>query len=132
MDDTLFYRNAFPTISAPVSQLQDVESTSHDSNKLSGSPEKVHTPVNTTSHTGGSYTMPEAYSYPRTYLEILAPIHRFKEDKTTFIQYFCRPLILVLFPNVVLVSYYTYEDIRCCSTDHHSPACSMPSPPHPE
>lgn len=48
----------------------------------------------------GSVTLP-----PRTYLEMLSPIHHFKEDKTTFYQYFRRPFVLFSFPNVVIVSF---------------------------
>lgn len=48
--------------------------------------------------TEGSVSLP-----PRTYLQMLIPIHYFKEDPTTFMQYFRRPFVLFSFPNVVLV-----------------------------
>lgn len=41
---------------------------------------------------------------PRTYWEMLSPIQRFPEDKTTWWQYFRRPFALFFFPNIVLVS----------------------------
>lgn len=52
----------------------------------------------------GSVTLP-----PRTYLELLVPFHHFKEDKTTFYQYFRRPFVLFTFPNVVVVSFSTQK-----------------------
>ncbi|OKL63069.1 hypothetical protein UA08_01279 [Talaromyces atroroseus] len=39
---------------------------------------------------------------PRNYWHVLAPIHRFKQDKTTWWQYFRRPFYLFLFPNIVV------------------------------
>lgn len=51
--------------------------------------------------TEGSVSLP-----PRTYLQILIPVHYFKEDPTTFVQYFRRPFVLFSFPNVVLVRSY--------------------------
>lgn len=51
----------------------------------------------TASHSAGEISMP-----PRTYLQKLAPIHYFKDDQTTWFQYFRRPFYLFLFPNIVL------------------------------
>ncbi|ODM16411.1 hypothetical protein SI65_07918 [Aspergillus cristatus] len=51
----------------------------------------------TASHSAGEISMP-----PRTYLQQLAPIHYFKDDQTTWFQYFRRPFYLFLFPNIVL------------------------------
>ncbi|KAL4900475.1 hypothetical protein BDW74DRAFT_182806 [Aspergillus multicolor] len=39
---------------------------------------------------------------PRSYLEVLSPIHRWKEDKTTWWQYFRRPFHLFAFPNIIM------------------------------
>lgn len=38
----------------------------------------------------------------RSYLHQCALIHRFKDDKTTWWQYFRRPFLLFAFPNIVL------------------------------
>jgi len=51
----------------------------------------------TASHSAGDISMP-----PRTYIQKLAPIHYFKDDQTTWFQYFRRPFYLFLFPNIVL------------------------------
>jgi hypothetical protein len=40
---------------------------------------------------------------PRNYLHVLSPIHRWKEDKTTWWQYFRRPFHLFAFPNIIMV-----------------------------
>lgn len=50
-----------------------------------------------TSHSAGEISMP-----PRTYTQKLAPVHYYKDDKTTWFQYFRRPFYLFLFPNIVL------------------------------
>ncbi|KAL2795760.1 major facilitator superfamily domain-containing protein [Aspergillus keveii] len=39
---------------------------------------------------------------PRNYLHVLSPIHRWKEDKTTWWQYFRRPFHLFAFPNIIM------------------------------
>ncbi|KAL4806541.1 major facilitator superfamily domain-containing protein [Aspergillus unguis] len=39
---------------------------------------------------------------PRNYWHVLAPIHRFKEDRTTWWQYFRRPFFLFTFPNILM------------------------------
>ncbi|KAL6237870.1 hypothetical protein BDW75DRAFT_248323 [Aspergillus navahoensis] len=39
---------------------------------------------------------------PRNYLHVLAPIHRWKEDRTTWWQYFRRPFHLFAFPNIIM------------------------------
>lgn len=39
---------------------------------------------------------------PRTYLQKIALIHRFPDDKTTWFQYYRRPFYLFAFPNIVL------------------------------
>ncbi|RAO67986.1 uncharacterized protein BHQ10_003998 [Talaromyces amestolkiae] len=41
-------------------------------------------------------------SSPRNYWHVLAPIHRFRQDHTTWWQYFRRPFFLFLFPNIVV------------------------------
>jgi hypothetical protein len=41
--------------------------------------------------------------FARNYWHVLAPIHRFKQDKSTWWQYFRRPFFLFLFPNIVVV-----------------------------
>ncbi|OJJ82543.1 putative MFS transporter [Aspergillus glaucus CBS 516.65] len=51
----------------------------------------------TISHSAGEISMP-----PRTYTQKLAPVHYYKDDKTTWFQYFRRPFYLFLFPNIVL------------------------------
>jgi hypothetical protein len=40
---------------------------------------------------------------PRNYLHVLSPMHRWKEDKTTWWQYFRRPFHLFAFPNIIMV-----------------------------
>lgn len=39
---------------------------------------------------------------PRTYLQKIALVHHFADDKTTWFQYFRRPFYLFAFPNIVL------------------------------
>ncbi|KAL4971719.1 major facilitator superfamily domain-containing protein [Aspergillus desertorum] len=39
---------------------------------------------------------------PRNYLHVLAPVHRWKEDRTTWWQYFRRPFHLFAFPNIIM------------------------------
>ena len=39
---------------------------------------------------------------PRTYIQKIALVHYFKDDQTTWFQYFRRPFYLFAFPNIVL------------------------------
>ncbi|EED13270.1 MFS transporter, putative [Talaromyces stipitatus ATCC 10500] len=41
---------------------------------------------------------------PRNYWQVLVPIHRFEQDKTSWFQYFRRPFYLFLFPNIIVAS----------------------------
>lgn len=41
----------------------------------------------------------------RTYMQKLKPFVYFPEDRTTYMQYFCRPFTLLLFPNVVIAGF---------------------------
>lgn len=51
----------------------------------------------TPSNGAGEVDMP-----PRTYTQKIALVHYFKDDQTTWFQYFRRPFYLFAFPNIVL------------------------------
>lgn len=49
-----------------------------------------------------SHTVGELDMLPRTYLQKMSPVHYFKDDHTTWYQYFRRPFFLFAFPNILL------------------------------
>ncbi|KAL4813516.1 major facilitator superfamily domain-containing protein [Aspergillus spinulosporus] len=95
MDDSLFPRHALaihqtstvPQIEANQQQQTDTESKKEPSVSL----DRQQT-----------LSQGQADLLPRNYLHVLAPIHRWKEDRTTWWQYFRRPFHLFAFPNIIM------------------------------
>lgn len=106
-DDTLFPRHIFRTLSCPSETAPAVAATAVTDELLDDKvadgtkPQPKSAPPVTRQVTVIEGAMDKP---PRTYWEILSPIHRFPEDKTTWWQYFRRPFVLFFFPNIVLVS----------------------------
>ncbi|KAI1629195.1 putative MFS transporter [Exophiala viscosa] len=100
-DDTLFPRHIYRGRSGPAENAEAVAATAetHQEKTADGSePQPKSAPPVTRQVTKTEGTM---YKPPRTYWEILSPIHSFPEDKTTWWQYFRRPFVLFFFPNIV-------------------------------
>jgi hypothetical protein len=101
MDDTMYPRHHVGGdlgLHAPLTETGTVLGGSINPQKATDC-KKSETLDHQVSHRNG-----EVLEQPRTYIEMLSPIHRFKEDKTTFWQYFKRPFALLFFPNIILVS----------------------------
>lgn len=102
-DDSLFPRHVFRTLNQSTQTALVVTETTDTLGKKDGSElqgeSKSDLPVTR------QLTLTEGdMNRSRTYWEILSPIQRFPEDKTTWWQYFRRPFVLFFFPNIVLVS----------------------------
>jgi len=103
-DDTLFPRHIFRALNSPLQNAQTTTATGETLDEKiadGGEPQPKSAPPVTrqVTLTEGAMEKP-----PRTYWEVLSPIHRFPEDKTTWWQYFRRPFVLFFFPNIVCVS----------------------------
>ncbi|RDW79869.1 hypothetical protein BP6252_04507 [Coleophoma cylindrospora] len=100
MDDSMFPRDAFTssTNSLIPSAASDSDVVgSEDLSQRDAKTKNMQSSDQQVVPTEGLVTLP-----PRTYLGLLSPIHYYKEDSTTFYQYFRRPFVLFSFPNVVL------------------------------
>lgn len=97
-EETLFPRFLFPTVGVRPTQCVNAEC---EGEKAAEGP-KVLRPVETPADFDVNDDVPE-YS-KRTLAQRLKPFQYFKEDKTTYWQYFRRPFFLFTFPNIVLVS----------------------------
>ncbi|KAF1344827.1 major facilitator superfamily domain-containing protein [Delphinella strobiligena] len=107
-DDSLFPRHIFrdqlPETALTTQQTLNLQDetmlVTHTEATTDGKrpTEKTATvPARTSSITEGTIDLPA-----RTYLQLLNPIHTFAADHTRWIQYFVRPFILFLFPNVLI------------------------------
>ncbi|KAL4789516.1 major facilitator superfamily domain-containing protein [Aspergillus venezuelensis] len=106
LDDSLFPRHALgsattittekPTITGNTDRKWK-EAMVEETNKKTSKTQTLDRTV-TLSH--GSLD-----SLPRNYWHILSPIHVFKEDKTTWWQYFRRPFYLFAFPNILIAGF---------------------------
>jgi MFS family permease len=96
-DDTMFPRYRF-TERTPLgsSKVEQSSETSPEMQPEKHQKEEPHLLV-TQSHGAGEVDMP-----PRTYRQKIALVHYFKDDRTTWYQYFRRPFYLFAFPNIVL------------------------------
>lgn len=104
-DDSLFPRYALDRARTAVSQTNAVSQEYRDThNQPTGDTKKEPSiePLDrqTTVNDGGVDFL------PRNYWHVLAPVHYFKEDKTTCWQYFRRPFHLFAFPNILIVCVY--------------------------
>ncbi|KAJ0413903.1 major facilitator superfamily domain-containing protein [Aspergillus carlsbadensis] len=97
MDDSLFPRHALArsTSTAPqrTPNAQPAQPTGDDDTKKEPSASLSREPT---------LAQGRADLLPRNYLHVLSPIHRWKEDKTTWWQYFRRPFHLFAFPNIIM------------------------------
>lgn len=94
-DDTMFPRYRFSGHSSSQAPKPDIPDNNSEPNEKY---KKSEPPVSIASHSAGEIIdIP-----PRPYRQQLALVHYFPDDKTTWYQYFRRPLYLFLFPNIVL------------------------------
>lgn len=102
LDDSLFPRYALDRSRTAVSQRNAASQTYQDgSTQPTGDTKKEPSidPLDRqTTVNDGDFDF-----LPRNYWQVLAPIHYFKEDRTTWWQYFRRPFHLFAFPNIVIV-----------------------------
>ncbi|KAL4986693.1 major facilitator superfamily domain-containing protein [Aspergillus falconensis] len=93
MDDSLFPRHA-------LGQSVTVPQTHADPQAQGDTDTKKEASINL----GRQPTLSHGRTdlLPRNYLHVLAPIHRWKEDRTTWWQYFRRPFHLFAFPNIIM------------------------------
>ncbi|KAL3431492.1 major facilitator superfamily domain-containing protein [Aspergillus tetrazonus] len=95
MDDSLFPRHALA-----IHQTTTVPQTQDSHQPESENDIKKEQSVNLNRQP--TISQGRADLLPRNYLHVLAPIHRWKEDKTTWWQYFRRPFHLFAFPNIIM------------------------------
>ncbi|RDH39381.1 major facilitator superfamily domain-containing protein [Aspergillus welwitschiae] len=99
-DDTMFprYRFSGETPQRTTKAENETARTPSDTPTTEGKDSKVEPPMSIVeSRTVGEMDMP-----PRTYLQKMSPVHYFKDDNTTWYQYFRRPFFLFAFPNILL------------------------------
>ncbi|KAL4940607.1 hypothetical protein BDV06DRAFT_230196 [Aspergillus oleicola] len=106
LDDSLFPRHAlgsastFPTDEATIVNTTDGETN----NGMAGEDAKKTSEAQALNRTvtlgHGSLDV-----LPRNYWHILAPVHIFEEDRTTWWQYFRRPFYLFAFPNIIIAGF---------------------------
>ncbi|PYH69866.1 putative MFS transporter [Aspergillus vadensis CBS 113365] len=99
-DDTMFprYRFSGVTPQRTTKGENDTARTPSDTPTAEEKDSKVEPPMSVVeSRTVGEIDMP-----PRTYLQKMSPVHYFKDDNTTWYQYFRRPFFLFAFPNILL------------------------------
>ncbi|KAB8261202.1 major facilitator superfamily domain-containing protein [Aspergillus pseudonomiae] len=96
-DDTMFPRYRFSE-RTPSETLKGEQSYEAPPEIQSEKPQKEEPHMSVTPSNGaGEVDMP-----PRTYFQKIALVHYFKDDQTTWFQYFRRPFYLFAFPNIVL------------------------------
>ncbi|KAE8152215.1 MFS general substrate transporter [Aspergillus avenaceus] len=95
-DDTMFprYRFSERPSPAPVKGAEGRDALSDEGEKHHKEGPQLTV---SSSHSAGEVDMP-----PRTYLQKMALVHYFKDDQTSWFQYFRRPFYLFAFPNIVL------------------------------
>lgn len=96
----MFPRYRFTNQPSEIPKLdENTDPTSEKQPQAQNSKDKTQEPdlAIIPSHGAGEIDMP-----PRTYIQKLALVHYFKDDRTTWFQYFRRPFYLFLFPNIVL------------------------------
>ncbi|KAL4932543.1 putative MFS transporter [Aspergillus undulatus] len=104
LDDSLFPRHALGSSSTATSQqMSTITKTegSQESQSAKGDAKKKK-PEESALDRMATLDHGIADLLPRNYWHILAPVHRFKEDKTTWWQYFRRPFHLFAFPNILV------------------------------
>lgn len=101
LDDSLFPRYALERSRTAVSQRNATSQTYQDSSTHPTGDTKKEPSIDPldrqTTVNDGDFDF-----LPRNYWQVLAPVHYFKEDKTTWWQYFRRPFHLFAFPNIVI------------------------------
>ncbi|RAL10358.1 putative MFS transporter [Aspergillus homomorphus CBS 101889] len=94
-DDTMFPRYRFSGRASFEDSMAEGPTTA---SPVEEKDQKMESPISiVASHSAGQIAMP-----PRTYRQKLALVHYFSDDRTTWFQYFRRPLFLFGFPNILL------------------------------
>ncbi|KAL4784730.1 major facilitator superfamily domain-containing protein [Aspergillus varians] len=100
MDDSLFPRHVLGMSSSVAQQASPINQGASDNQEAGGDEKKEEPSVNLTRQATVGQGTTELL--PRNYWHVLAPIHRYSEDRTTWWQYFRRPFHLFAFPNIVV------------------------------
>ncbi|KAL2838965.1 major facilitator superfamily domain-containing protein [Aspergillus pseudoustus] len=102
-DDSLFPRHALGTVTR---QRDTVRQSAHDTHR-NAIGEDTKKEASADANLGRTATLDQGVAglLPRNYWHVLAPIHRFKEDKTSWWQYFRRPFLLFTFPNILIAGF---------------------------
>ncbi|RDW64469.1 putative MFS transporter [Aspergillus mulundensis] len=100
MDDTLFPRHALISSNAARQQPSAAPPSTTDPYAADDSETKKGPTTDLTRQPTVGQGRTDLL--PRSYLQVLSPIHRWKEDKTTWWQYFRRPFHLFAFPNIIM------------------------------
>ncbi|KAL3459683.1 major facilitator superfamily domain-containing protein [Aspergillus heterothallicus] len=99
-DDSLFPRHAFGAVTQQTPTA--IDSTDNTNPGSVGNDNKKEAQTDASLDRTATVDQGVSGLLPRNYWHILAPIHRFKEDKTTWWQYFRRPFLLFTFPNILM------------------------------
>ncbi|KAL3471473.1 major facilitator superfamily domain-containing protein [Aspergillus californicus] len=99
LDDSLFPRHILNRPSAILQQSETIDQTEQRTPVVGPETKKEPSTDLTRQDT---VSQGRTDLLPRNYWHVLAPIHRFNEDRTTWWQYFRRPFYLFTFPNIIM------------------------------